>query len=77
MAKLTITDLLELGFDRSTTAVEGTVLIAECSQCSVVCINGVPCHERGCPNQTSECAECGCVVPHGTRLCVACADGEY
>lgn len=22
-----------------------------CSQCDALCINGIPCHETGCPNQ--------------------------
>lgn len=40
--------VLELGFDRSTEE-EGQVRV-RCSQCAAVVINGVPCHEQGCPN---------------------------
>jgi hypothetical protein len=29
-----------------------------CSQCLAVAINGVPCHERGCPNQVG-CGDWG------------------
>ena len=29
-----------------------------CSQCAALAINGVACHETGCPNQTHECKGC-------------------
>jgi hypothetical protein len=28
-----------------------------CSQCEALVINGVPCHERGCPNEKKEADE--------------------
>lgn len=44
-----------------------------CDQCEMVSINGVPCHERGCPNTNAryddgewtpqtKCRECGLMV---------------
>ena len=48
-----------------------------CDQCEMVSINGIPCHEMGCPNRRArwdgdnwvkqfECRECGCMVDVGT-----------
>ncbi len=50
-----------------------------CDQCQMLSINGVPCHETGCPNSRStwieergewvrfvECFWCGCDVEQGT-----------
>lgn len=49
-----------------------------CNQCEMVSINGVACHETGCPNARKryiaereawirfiECRECGCEVEEG------------
>ena len=38
------------GFDMTKSYRDGTVL-PRCSQCQAMCINGVACHETGCPNQ--------------------------
>lgn len=39
-----------------------------CDQCDIVVINGVACHEHGCPNAPRECPECGCIFePETTR----------
>jgi hypothetical protein len=40
------------GFDKSYSD-DGAVSI-KCSQCAALVINGVPCHERGCPNIKKE-----------------------
>jgi hypothetical protein len=37
------------GFDRTTSSRDGTVR-PRCSQCQVLVICGVTCHENGCPN---------------------------
>ena len=47
-----------------------------CSQCEVASINGIPCHETGCPNETRECSECAARVPKYARLCEDCAEQE-
>ena len=52
----------------------------KCDQCEMLSINGMPCHERGCPNTGSrydadtqewarqcECRECGCTVDCDAR----------
>lgn len=41
--------LRDRGFDRSSVS-DGHVHVA-CSQCQALAINGVACHESGCPNQ--------------------------
>jgi len=43
--------LRRLGFDRSEYIRSTGYWHIGCSQCEAICINGVPCHERGCPNQ--------------------------
>lgn len=40
--------LVAAGFDRSTT--EGRSCYPRCSQCAAVVVQGVACHEHGCPN---------------------------
>lgn len=58
-----------------------------CNQCEAAMINGVFCHETGCPNSNSrydansdtwikqrKCFECGCMVDEDD-LC--CASLEY
>lgn len=54
-----------------------------CDQCEALMINGVFCHETGCPNthsrydsaedrwvKTYECLECGCRQDEGVECCV-------
>jgi hypothetical protein len=56
-----------------------------CDQCEYLVINGIGCHETGCPNQGSiECESCGeCVRAHnvhyandwdGLEYCKPCAE---
>lgn len=52
---------------------------AQCDHCEVLNINGVRCHEHGCPDAWKEykreCGECGCsFVPEMQRqkLCEGC-----
>jgi hypothetical protein len=50
---MTLEQCLEAGFDntrREESDDNGTYLAVRCSQCEAAVINGVPCHERGCPN---------------------------
>ena len=61
-----LTQLRALGFDNSTTA------RVECSQCSAMVINGVPCHERACPNAMHECHGCNELIPARVRYCEDC-----
>ncbi len=62
------------GFDRSRVVPFERGAVVGCSQCEAVCINGVACHEIGCPNRTAECEECGDVIPHWQRICESCME---
>ena len=42
--------LRRLGFDDSVYDRSSGYWRVKCSQCQALTINGVPCHERGCPN---------------------------
>ena len=59
-----------LGFDLST-ATRGGARV-RCSQCEALVINGMPSHERGCPNATHECAGCNARVPVNVKYCEDC-----
>ena len=59
-----------------------------CQSCEALMINGVHCHETGCPDAwrdyRRECAECGCDFRPETReqrycspCCAASATGGY
>lgn len=67
--------LTDRGFDRSER--RGQKLHVRCSQCEVVTICGIACHETGCPNQTRSCDECGQPIPKRQRLCESCAEDLY
>ncbi len=41
--------LCDQGFDKSH-CTEGEEIRVRCSQCQALVVNGVPCHEAGCPN---------------------------
>jgi len=43
--------LRQLGFDESYYRRDTRVWKVKCSQCEAVVINGLPCHEHGCPNK--------------------------
>lgn len=75
--KMSLEQLKELGFDRSSSAFgRDNLMVVVCSQCQAMVINGHPTHERGCPNQTHECEECGALIKRGLRLCESCANPE-
>jgi hypothetical protein len=44
-----------------------------CDQCHAVIINGIPCHEAGCPNAMHECNGCHELIPMRQRYCTDCA----
>ena len=61
--------------------------LMRCDQCEMLMINGVPCHETGCPNSRKtwiaergewvlfvECRECGAEVEAGESC--SCQTGE-
>lgn len=45
------------GFDRSTVEPFTRGAWVRCSQCEALVINGIACHETGCPNRTREDSE--------------------
>lgn len=60
----------------------------KCDQCEMISINGVPCHELGCPNRNArwdadnelfvkqhECLECGSIIDAG-EMCTCCVGVE-
>lgn len=49
----TVQRLRAAGFDRSTVEPFAAVWHVQCSQCAAAVINGVACHETGCPNVPS------------------------
>lgn len=65
-------DILQArGFDDSYRA--GRYWRAKCSQCEALVINGVPCHEPGCPNAKHECKGCSALIPARQTYCTDCA----
>lgn len=48
---MTTQKLKRAGFDLSEKVRGEPRFRVRCSQCQAMCINGVPTHERGCPNQ--------------------------
>ena len=68
-----LTRLWELGFDDSCYDEDTDSWRVRCSQCEAMCINGVPCHESGCPNEKHECSGCGNIVLKGVKYCEECA----
>jgi len=53
-----------------------------CDQCEMLAINGIACHETGCPNQNArfdtdsgewvkqrKCFDCGCIVDKDDPCC--------
>lgn len=70
---MTLEELHELGFDRSDyTFGRKNLLSVACSQCQATVINGVPCHEAGCPNRTKECRGCSARIKWNQRYCEDC-----
>lgn len=51
MPKSQIQKLHDAGFDKSYYKQETCTWRVGCSQCEACVINGLPCHETGCPNQ--------------------------
>jgi hypothetical protein len=68
--------LIENGFDESYE--KGSKVYPKCSSCQVAAINGVACHETGCPNTTYECSECSFGrTKYRKGVCEGCMEAEY
>jgi hypothetical protein len=59
------------GFDRAY-IIRGGMIRAACSQCAAIVINGLACHETGCPNQTYDCKGCNALVTRRGAYCADC-----
>lgn len=59
------------GFDRSCILREGFLKV-RCSQCEATFVNGIPCHETGCPNTVHECKGCNNPVVRKGAYCEDC-----
>lgn len=61
------------GFDMCVPLDVGGLRIG-CSQCEALVINGVPCHETGCPRAMRECSGCNNLIPAlmFRRFCEEC-----
>jgi hypothetical protein len=64
--------LFALGFDESAHVPFTKQFKVRCSQCEALVINGVPCHETGCPHATHECAGCSNIIPERQKYCEDC-----
>jgi len=73
MTLSTLARVTARGFDRSTQerTVPPTVHVG-CSQCEALVINGLACHETGCPHATHECKGCNVQIPINQRYCEDC-----
>jgi hypothetical protein len=61
-----VSDYEDMGFQRSPTG------RLHCDQCEAVSINGLACHETGCPNAKHECNGCTNLIPVRQRYCEDC-----
>lgn len=52
--KSKVQQLRDQGFDETVYDRATGTWAVRCSQCDATVINGVPCHETGCPNQRRE-----------------------
>ena len=70
---MTLNQLIALGFDLSTSVFgRPNLLTPRCSQCSAAVLNGVACHETGCPHEMHECAGCNEIIPKALKYCDEC-----
>ena len=60
------------GFDQSYRVSKG-LYRPKCSQCEALVINGLACHETGCPNAVHECRGCNAQIPVRQAYCPDCA----
>jgi len=70
---ITLASLRARGFDLSEHIPFTRQYRVRCSQCEACVINGIACHEHGCPNATHECNGCNEIIPQRQRYCQDCA----
>ena len=64
-------DLSRPIYDDATQTIQTGAYVG-CSQCEALVINGLACHETGCPNQTYECKGCDAEVSRPGAYCQDC-----
>lgn len=67
---MNLAELEYRGFDSSRK--DGKHISVGCSQCAALVINGIPCHETGCPNAKHECHGCNNLIPVNQKYCEDC-----
>lgn len=70
---MTLSQLQARGFDRSKYNHFTQAMRVRCSRCEAMVVNGVPIHERGCPNATHECKGCSEIIPARQKYCEDCS----
>lgn len=65
--------LRDRGFDQSYSIPFQRAWEVRCSQCAAASINGIACHETGCPNERHECKGCGSAVTFRNTYCEDCS----
>ncbi len=68
-----VSELRAQGFDQSEAVAFRAEWHVGCSQCAAAVINGVACHETGCPNTVYECRGCNARVARSGAYCVDCS----
>lgn len=61
-----------LGFDTTEHIPFSARYRIQCSRCTPFVVNGVPIHERTCPNESKECDGCNSRVKASLRYCDDC-----
>lgn len=61
---MNLNKLKQYGFDNSKHIPFTKEYHVACSQCQALCINGIPTHETGCPNQRHECKGCNNILDY-------------
>lgn len=44
-----------------------------CESCEALVVNGIPCHEAGCPEAKHKCRGCSELIPANQRFCESCS----
>lgn len=69
---MNLAELRSLGFVESEHIPFTRQYRVRCNSCESCVVNGYPIHERGCPNDTRECAGCFNRVPANQKYCEDC-----
>lgn len=70
---MNLQQLRSLGFDDSAHIPFTKQYRVRCHSCEALVIQGVPCHEHGCPEAKHECNGCNNLIPVRQRYCEDCS----